>query len=106
VVVLNIDGQEEKLKGAMTEEHTLDERSRTPETGNGIRYRFRKNLRLTAGNHKVFVAVHLDDVVVEVHLTRVRLLITGSCCKPGNVSGSMMVWVRRGGNYGDKTVTK
>ena len=68
VVVLNIDGQAEKLKGAMTEEHTLDERPRTPETGNGIRYRFRKVLRLTAGNHKVFVAVPDDDVAVEVEI--------------------------------------
>ena len=62
------DGQAEKLKGAMTEEHTLDERPRTPETGNGIRYRFRKVLRLTAGNHKVFVAVPDDDVAVEVEI--------------------------------------
>lgn len=68
VVVLNIDGQAEKLKGALTEENTLDERPRTPETGNGIRYRFRKDLRLTAGNHKVFVAVPEDEVAAEVEI--------------------------------------
>lgn len=68
VLVLNIDGQVEKLKGAMTEENTLDERPLMPETGNGIRYRFRKDLRLTTGNHKVFVAVPEDEVAVEVDI--------------------------------------
>lgn len=68
VLVLNIDGQAERLKGAMTEENTLDERPRTPETGNGIRYRFRKDLRLMAGSHKVFIAVPEDEVAVEVEI--------------------------------------
>jgi hypothetical protein len=68
VLVLNIDGQAEKIKGAMTEENTLDERPRTPETGNGIRYRFRKDLRLAAGNHNVFIAVPEDEVAAEVEI--------------------------------------
>jgi hypothetical protein len=68
VLVINIDGQAEGLKGVMTEENTLDERPLTPETGNGIRYRFRKDLRLMAGNHKVFVAVPEDEVAVEVEI--------------------------------------
>ena len=68
VLVINIDGQAMNLAGAMSEENTLDERPRTPETGNGIRYWFHKDLRLIAGNHKVFVAVPEDEVAVEVEI--------------------------------------
>lgn len=80
VLVLNIDGQAEKLKGTMSEENTLDERPLTPETGNGIRYRFRKDLRLKAGNHKIFVALSEDEVAVEAEIrledgTRSELLL-------------------------------
>lgn len=80
ILVLNIDGQAATAKGTMTEENTRDEQPHIPETGNGIRYRFRKDLRLKAGAHKVFVAVPEDEVAIEKEIrledgTRNELLL-------------------------------
>jgi hypothetical protein len=68
VLVINIDGQAMNLAGVISEENTLNERPRTPETGYGMRYRFQKDLRLRAGGHKVFVAVPENEVAVEVEI--------------------------------------
>jgi hypothetical protein len=40
-----------------------------PEAGDGIRYRFNKNLRLKAGTHRIVVALPDDGVAVEREIT-------------------------------------
>lgn len=50
------------MKATLEEEACEAGKPKTPETGEGIRYLFKKDLRLTAGVHKVFVAVPEDDV--------------------------------------------
>ncbi len=106
VLVLNIDGHATTLPGVMSEEDTLDERPRTPETGIGIRYRIEKNLRLRAGVHKVFIAVPEDEVAIEQKIqlewgTRNELLLEpvyGTGVRPTYGIGKLL-FGKRGPNF-------
>lgn len=48
---------------------------RDPEEGEGIRYQFKKKLRIKAGNHTVVVAIPADDLAIskEVVFTEVGI---------------------------------
>jgi hypothetical protein len=64
LLLVNVDGQVVRV-GGMTAEESSEPRSlRDPESGEGIRYRFDKRVRLKAGTHKIAVALPEDDVAV------------------------------------------
>ena len=69
VLLLTIDGQTARMKGASIEESCEPRRLRDPEAGEGIRYAFRTVVRLKAGTHTVIVASPDDDVTVEREIT-------------------------------------
>jgi hypothetical protein len=106
VLVVNIDGHAITLSGVMSEEDTVDEQLRTPETGFGMRYRFEKVLRLRAGVHRVFIAVPEDKVVAEKEIrleggTRRDLLLDpvyGTGVKPTYGIGKLL-FGKRGPNF-------
>lgn len=75
-LLLNIDGQAVLLRGSLQSENSEPMKLADPEAGDGIRYRFSKNLRLKAGTHRIVVALPDDGVAVEREIT-----LTG-----GNVS--------------------
>ena len=69
---LNVDGQSVEVPGNLQEE-SLDWKDReNPEAGEGIRYRFRKQLRLKPGRHLVTVALPGDRIVVAREVTLVE----------------------------------
>lgn len=64
MLLLNIDGQVTHIKGVLKEEDSESRYLRDPEAGEGIRYNFRKDVRLKASPHKIAVIVPDDDVIV------------------------------------------
>ena len=68
-LLLNIDGQAVMLQGSLQRENSEPMKLVDPEAGDGIRYRFSKNLRLKAGPHKVVVALPDDEVAVAREFT-------------------------------------
>lgn len=68
-LLLNIDGQVTQIRGDLREENTEARGIRDPEAGEGIRYRFNKNLRLKAGTHKIVIAIIEDEFAVEREIT-------------------------------------
>lgn len=68
-LLLNIDGQATRIRGDLQEENTVSRGIRDPEAGEGIRYRFNKNLRLKAGTHKIVIAIIEDEIAVEREIT-------------------------------------
>ena len=68
-LLLNIDGQAVLLQGTLYKENREPMKLVDPEAGDGIRYRFNKNLRLKAGTHKVVVALPDDGVAVAREIT-------------------------------------
>lgn len=68
-LLLNIDGQAVQLQGTLRSENSEPTKLVDPEAGNGIRYRFSKNLRLKAGTHKIVVALPEDEVAVAREIT-------------------------------------
>ena len=64
LLVLNIDGQTVQMKGTLTEENCEPRRLRDPEAGDGIRYSFRKVIRLKNGIHKVIIASPDEAIAV------------------------------------------
>jgi hypothetical protein len=69
MLLINIDGQAVRVTAALDEEVGTAGEAGTPETGEGIRYVFKKDVRLAAGAHKVLVALPEDDVAVEKEIT-------------------------------------
>lgn len=63
-LLLNIDGQAVLLQGSLQKENSEPMKLIDPEAGDGIRYRFSKNLRLKAGLHKVVVALPDDEIAI------------------------------------------
>jgi hypothetical protein len=65
---LNIDGQESvwKVEGILEKTPISDEKGRTPEGGEGIRYILDKKIRLAPGAHHVVFGVPYDDYYTEV----------------------------------------
>ncbi len=68
-LLLNIDGQAVLLQGILQKENSEPMKLVDPEAGDGIRYRFSKNLRLKAGLHKVVVALPDDEIAVAREIT-------------------------------------
>lgn len=71
-LVLNVDGQAAQLNGRMQSESSESRGVMDPEAGDGIRYRFGKNLRLKAGAHKIIVALPDDGIAVEREITLIE----------------------------------
>ena len=69
MMFVNIDGQAIQLQGNLQNENFEPREFRDPEAGNGIRYRFSKNLRLKAGTHKIIVAFPDDEIAIEREIT-------------------------------------
>jgi hypothetical protein len=63
-MLLNIDGQAVLLQGTLQQENSEPMKMVDPEAGDGIRYRFSRNIRLKAGLHKVVIALPDDEVAV------------------------------------------
>ncbi|AAR35509.1 lipoprotein [Geobacter sulfurreducens] len=68
-LLLNIDGQAVLLQGSLQKENNEPMKLVDPEAGDGIRYRFSKNLRLKAGIHKIVVALPDDEVAIAREIT-------------------------------------
>lgn len=68
-LLINIDGQAVLLRGSLQKENSEPMKIADPEAGDGIRYRFSKNLRLKAGTHRIVVALPDDGVAVEREIT-------------------------------------
>lgn len=68
-LLINIDGQAVQVQGNLYAENIEPRGLRDPEAGEGIRYRFSKNLRLKAGTHKIVVAIPEDGIAVEREIT-------------------------------------
>jgi hypothetical protein len=68
-LLLNIDGQAVLLQGSLQKENSEPMKLIDPEAGDGIRYRFSKNLRLKAGLHKVVVALPDDEIAIAREIT-------------------------------------
>lgn len=64
MLLLNIDGQSTRVKGNLKEEKSKQRFLQDPEAGDGIRYYFRKDVRLKAGPHRIAVAIPDDDIVI------------------------------------------
>jgi len=62
MLLLNIDGQATHIRGELTVEDSAGF-SRDAEAGEGIRYNFKKGVRLKAGRHRITVAIPDDEVV-------------------------------------------
>ena len=69
MLLLNIDGQATNIQGTLKEEDNEHRFFRDPEAGEGIRYTFRKDVRLKAGTHKIAVALPTDDVITFSEVT-------------------------------------
>lgn len=69
MLLLNIDGQAVLLRGSLQKENSEPMKLVDPEAGDGIRYRFTKNIRLKAGTHRVVVALPDDEVAVVREIT-------------------------------------
>lgn len=68
-LLLNVDGQVVQLEGILRSENSEQMKLVDPEAGNGIRYRFSKNIRLKAGSHRIVVALPDDEVAVAREIT-------------------------------------
>lgn len=71
-LLLNIDGQAVLLRGNLEKENSEPMKLVDPEAGDGIRYRFSKNLRLKSGTHRIVVALPEDGIAVERLITLVE----------------------------------
>jgi len=71
-LLLNIDGQVVLLRGNLQSENSESSGLVDPEAGDGIRYRFSKNIRLKAGTHRVVVALPDDKIAVAKEITLVE----------------------------------
>ncbi len=68
-LLVSIDGQATELSGALREENIEPRGIRDPEAGEGVRYLFKKGLRLKAGVHRVAVAIPDDEIIVEQEIS-------------------------------------
>lgn len=66
---INIDGQGAVISGMLNKENIEPRRLRDPEAGDGIRYQFRKNLRLKAGTHKIVIVIPDGEIAEEREIT-------------------------------------
>jgi len=69
LLLVNVDGQAVRVDGTTAPESSEPRSLRDPESGDGIRYRFDRRVRLKAGTHKIAVALPEDDVAVAREIT-------------------------------------
>ncbi|MDQ5986342.1 MAG: hypothetical protein CSYNP_02063 [Syntrophus sp. SKADARSKE-3] len=72
--VVNIDGQAvvwyvDGFRDSMPKYDKDGETSHNPEAGEGIKYVLEKNIKLPAGNHRIFLGFPDDDYYVEVQIS-------------------------------------
>jgi hypothetical protein len=72
MLLLNIDGHAVRIKGIASKENIEPRSLRDPEAGEGIRYRFQKNLRLKSGAHRVVVAIPDEEIADEREINLVE----------------------------------
>ncbi len=60
ILLLNIDGQVTRVKGDFVDGKNAATGTWNPEAGEGIRYIFKNDLCLSAGTHKIFMALPED----------------------------------------------
>ena len=82
MLLLNIDGQAVRIKGIASEEDIEPRSLRDPEAGEGIRYRFQKNLRLKSGAHRVVVAIPEEEIADEREINLVEGSINSLVLEP------------------------
>lgn len=63
VLLINIDGQAERINGAVTEDSSS--KFNDPEAGVGIRYIFEKKVLMRSGRHNLIIASPEDGIAVE-----------------------------------------
>jgi len=69
-IIVNIDGQAVELYSTPKMENSEETGElRNAEAGEGMRYRFSKNIRIKAGPHKVIIAVPFDGSAMEREIT-------------------------------------
>lgn len=61
---LNVDGQAVVLSGELQPENLSLKKLGDPEAGAGIRYRFRKVVRLKEGTHRISVSLPADNIAI------------------------------------------
>ena len=61
---LNVDGQTVVLRGELQAENRPVKELGDPEAGAGIRYRFRKVVRLKAGTHRIVASLPADKIAI------------------------------------------
>lgn len=66
---LDVDGQTVLLSGELQAEKLSAKEMGDPETGAGIRYRFRKVVRLKAGTHRISVSLPADKISITKEVT-------------------------------------
>jgi hypothetical protein len=71
-LLLNIDGQAVLLQGRLQRENCEPINQVDPEAGDGIKYRFSKNLRLQTGTHWIVAALPDDGIAIERKITLVE----------------------------------
>jgi hypothetical protein len=68
-LIVNIDGQVTEMTGTLQDENIEPRGLRDPEAGDGVRYFFRKDLRLKVGTHKIVIAIPEDKITIDRKLT-------------------------------------
>lgn len=68
-LLISIDGQAVQLQGILQKENIEPRGLQDPEAGDGIRYRFGRDLRLKAGAHRIVAALPDDGIAVERDIT-------------------------------------
>jgi len=69
VMLINIDGQSEVVKGYLSKENSEPRGIYDAEAGEGMRYLFKKEIMLTAGSHRLLLALPEERVVVKRDMT-------------------------------------
>lgn len=64
-IIVNIDGQITELLCVPQKENSEATAFHDPEAGDGMRYRFSKNIRIKAGPHKIIIAIPTDGLAFE-----------------------------------------
>lgn len=69
VLQINIDGQSVRIEGVMKEDNFR--KVNDPESGEGVRYTFRKKVWLPSGRHRLIVASPEDGIAMEKEISLV-----------------------------------
>lgn len=64
-LIVNIDGQAAQFEGVPTKENGSFLESENPESGEGVRYLFRRDLHLSSGWHNLFIGLTKNGVFME-----------------------------------------